>query len=35
MYFLPVNALSMGICAALRGVGNTRTTMYVNITSNV
>ena len=25
----------MGDCAALRGVGNTRTTMYVNITANV
>ena len=34
-YFLPVNALSMGLCAALRGVGDTRTTMYVNICSNL
>lgn len=32
---LPFNALSMAICAAQRGVGNTRLTMIVNITSNL
>ena len=32
---LPFNALSMCICAAQRGVGNTRLTMYVNMTSNL
>lgn len=32
---LPFNALSMGICAAQRGIGNTRLTMYVNIASNL
>ncbi len=32
---LPANALSMGICAAQRGIGNTKLTMYVNITSNM
>ncbi len=32
---LPFNALSMGICAAQRGIGNTRLAMYVNITSNL
>jgi len=32
---LPFNALSMAICAAQRGVGNTKLTMYVNIISNV
>ena len=32
---LPMNVLSMAICAAQRGIGNTRITMYVNITSNV
>ena len=35
MMFLPVNALTMCICAAQRGVGNTRITMYVNIISNL
>jgi putative MATE family efflux protein len=35
MYFLPVNALTMCICAAQRGVGNTKLTMYVNIASNL
>lgn len=30
-----VNALSMAICAALRGIGNTRVTMKVNIVANV
>jgi len=35
MYALPCNALSMCICAAQRGVGNTKLTMYVNITSNL
>ncbi len=34
-WFLPVNALTMCINAAQRGVGNTRITMYVNITANV
>ncbi len=40
MYFrivtaaLPFNALSMAMCASQRGIGNTRITMYVNITSN-
>ena len=32
---LPFNALSMIICAAQRGEGNTRLTMAVNITSNL
>ena len=32
---LPFNALSMAICAAQRGVGNTKLTMYVNILSNI
>lgn len=32
---LPFNALSMGLCAAQRGCGNTKLTMYVNITSNL
>ena len=32
---LPINALSLCICAAQRGVGNTRLTMYVNVTSNL
>lgn len=32
---LPFNALSMAMCAAQRGVGNTRITMYVNVISNV
>ena len=32
---LPFNALSMGICAAQRGVGNTKLTMYVNVFSNL
>ena len=34
-YFMPISALTMCINAAQRGVGNTRTTMYVNLTSNV
>ena len=34
-WVLPLNALSMGICAAQRGVGNTKLTMYVNIASNL
>ncbi len=34
-YALPFNALSMCVCAAQRGVGNTKLTMYVNITSNL
>ena len=32
---LPLNALSMGICAAQRGIGKTKLTMYVNILSNL
>ena len=32
---LPFQALSMGLCAAQRGIGNTKLTMKVNITSNV
>ena len=35
IYAIPVNALTLCICAAQRGVGNTKITMYVNITSNV
>ena len=34
-FALPFQALSMGICAAQRGVGNTKLTMQVNITSNI
>lgn len=34
-YSLPINALSMCICAAQRGVGKTRITMWVNILSNL
>ncbi len=34
-WFLPVNALTMCINAAQRGVGNTRITMYVNIAANL
>ena len=34
-YFTPVAALTLCINAAQRGVGNTRTAMYVNLTSNV
>lgn len=34
-YALPFQALSMGLCAAQRGVGNTKLTMQVNITSNI
>jgi putative MATE family efflux protein len=34
-YFLPINAMTMCINAAQRGIGNTRITMYVNITANV
>lgn len=34
-YFLPLNALTLAICAAQRGTGNTRITMNVNITSNL
>ena len=32
---LPANALSLCICSAQRGVGNTRLTMYVNVASNL
>ena len=34
-YFLPISVLTMCINAAQRGVGNTKTTMYVNLTSNI
>jgi len=34
-WVLPLNALSMGINAAQRGVGNTRITMYCNVTANL
>ncbi|NLC32238.1 MAG: MATE family efflux transporter, partial [Clostridiales bacterium] len=34
-YGLPFHAVSMAISAAMRGVGNTRLTMRVNITSNL
>ncbi|MCL2708928.1 MAG: MATE family efflux transporter, partial [Defluviitaleaceae bacterium] len=34
-YSLPMQILSVTICAAQRGVGNTRVTMKVNITANV
>jgi len=34
-WFLPVNTLTICICAAQRGVGNTRITLYVNIASNL
>lgn len=35
MAVLPCQVLSMGICAAQRGVGNTKLTMIVNVSSNV
>lgn len=35
MYALPINAATMCINAAQRGVGNTRITMYVNVTANL
>lgn len=34
-YSLPVNAVSMCICAAQRGMGNTRITLRVNMVSNI
>ncbi len=34
-WFLPVNALTLCINAAQRGVGNTKTTMQVNVTANL
>jgi putative MATE family efflux protein len=34
-WFLPINALTVCICAAQRGVGNTRVTLYVNLLSNL
>ena len=34
-WFLPINALTLCISAAQRGVGNTKITMYVNITANL
>ena len=33
-WFLPINALTMCINAAQRGVGNTKLAMYVNLTAN-
>lgn len=35
MLALPLNALTMAISAALRGIGKTKITMYINGTSNV
>ncbi len=35
MLSLPVNAVTMSINAAQRGIGNTKLTMYVNVISNV
>jgi len=35
MYSLPLNAVTMCINAAQRGVGDTKITMYVNITANL
>lgn len=32
---LPINALTMAITASLRGIGNTKVTMYVNTVSNI
>lgn len=34
-YALPINAVSMCICAAQRGIGKTRITMWVNMASNL
>jgi putative MATE family efflux protein len=34
-YVLMLNALSMSVCAAQRGIGNTRVTMVVNIAANI
>lgn len=34
-YALPFNAVGMAICAAQRGIGRTRITMWVNIASNL
>ena len=34
-YALPMNALAMCICAAQRGIGKTRITMWVNMASNL
>ncbi len=34
-YALPVNAVSMCVCAAQRGIGNTKITLRVNIASNL
>ena len=34
-YALPINALSMCVCAAQRGIGKTKITMWVNIGSNL
>ncbi len=34
-YALPVNALSMCVCAAQRGIGKTKITMWVNMGSNL
>ena len=35
IYFLPINALTMCINAAQRGIGNTRITMVANLAANV
>ena len=34
-YTLPMNALAMCVCAAQRGIGKTRITMWVNMASNL
>lgn len=34
-YSLPLSAISMSICAAQRGIGKTKLTMYVNMTNNL
>ena len=34
-YALPMNALAMCVCAAQRGIGKTRITMWVNMASNL
>ncbi len=33
--FVPINAVTMAMTASLRGIGNTKVTMYVNTISNV
>lgn len=34
LYGLPINAIQLTICAAQRGIGQTRVSMYVNMVSN-